>query len=294
MWRLARAGVRRAFGLYHPGRNLDVFPDDIFLVSYPKSGNTWTRFLVANLVYPEKNIDFANLNEVTPDPEALSKRRLSQKPRPRILKSHAYFDPRYPRVIYIVRDPRDVVISSYYFEMKRQNIPQTCSLEEFVPLFVRGLKDHNYGNWADNVSSWFYTRRYNPGFLLLTYEALQADGMRELGRVAEFLRIPADRGRLATALEKSSADRMRELEKKQGDKWSSIRETRQDIPFVRKAKAGGWRTDLPQSCVEEIELAWGRLISDLGYPLTTIDVPDSNSHGATSAWAPVPAPVRGE
>ena len=44
-------GAKRALGLHHPGRNLDVWPDDVFILSYPKSGNTWTRFLIANLVY---------------------------------------------------------------------------------------------------------------------------------------------------------------------------------------------------------------------------------------------------
>ena len=79
------AGGKYFFGLHSPGRNVRVFPDDIFLVSYPKSGNTWTRFLIANLVYPEKNPDFSNINQLLPDPEAMSKRALERARRPRIL-----------------------------------------------------------------------------------------------------------------------------------------------------------------------------------------------------------------
>ena len=67
------AGGKQFLGLHAPGRNLQVLPDDIFLVSYPKSGNTWTRFLIANLVYPEKNPDFSNINVLIPDPEAMAK-----------------------------------------------------------------------------------------------------------------------------------------------------------------------------------------------------------------------------
>jgi hypothetical protein len=267
MWRRIKAGVRRALGLYHPGRNLDVFPDDVFLVSYPKSGNTWTRFLVANLVYPEKNVDFANVNELTPDPEAVSKRRLAQIQRPRILKSHAYFDPRYPRVIYIVRDPRDVVLSSYHFDIKRQVIDENSRIEEYVSRFVRGLGDHNYGTWGENVASWFYVRGESPGFLLVRYEALQSEGMQELSHIAEFLGITPDPQRLSFALQQSSAERMRELEKQQAHQWSSTRETRKDKPFVRTAKSGGWKNELPRSCVAEIESAWGGLMKDLGYEL---------------------------
>ena len=70
MIRLLTTGVKHLFGLHHPGRNLRVYPDDVFIVSYPKSGNTWTRFLIANLVYPEKNPDFSNINALLPDPEA--------------------------------------------------------------------------------------------------------------------------------------------------------------------------------------------------------------------------------
>jgi len=62
---------------------------------------------------------------------------------------------------------------------------------------------------------------------------------------------------------------MRELEKKQGHLWSSTRETRKDKPFVRTAKAGGWKTELPASSVCEIETAWAILMHEIGYELTS-------------------------
>jgi len=105
------AGAKRAFGLHKPGRQLDVFPDDIFLVPTPNRATRGLVFWWPNLVYPDKQVDFANINDLTPDPEALTKRHLARMPRPRIIKSHQYFDPCYRRVIYIVRDPRDVLLS---------------------------------------------------------------------------------------------------------------------------------------------------------------------------------------
>jgi hypothetical protein len=42
------------------------FPDDIFLVSYSKSDNAWTRLLIANVVYPEKIPDFSIINHLLP------------------------------------------------------------------------------------------------------------------------------------------------------------------------------------------------------------------------------------
>jgi hypothetical protein len=267
MIKLLIAGGKHLFGLHAPGRNLQVFADDIFLVSYPKSGNTWTRFLIANLVYPGKNPDFSNINDLLPDPQVMSKRNLERAPRPRILKSHQYFDPRYPKVIYVVRDPRDVVLSEYYFDKKRRAIADDFPLQPFVSRFVRGELNHPYGTWGENVATWFHTRFGDPRFLLVKYEALQSQAMHEMGRIADFLGISTRPEQLAFAIERSSADRMRELEKKQGHLWSSTRETRQDKPFVRSAKSGGWKAELPETSVAEIEMAWGGLMRQIGYEL---------------------------
>jgi len=271
------AGGKQFFGLHHPGRNLRVFPDDIFLVSYPKSGNTWTRFLIANLVYPEKHPDFANINELIPDPEGLTKRHLEQLPRPRYLKSHQYFDPRYQKIIHIVRDPRDVVLSEYYFDIKRRAIADDFPLEKFVSRFVRGELNHPYGTWGENTATWFYTRGNSSRLLLVTYEALQSDGPRQMEKVAEFIGVPADPDRIAFAIQQSSADRMRELEKKQGHLWSSTKQTRQDKPFVRSAKAGGWKNELSEASISEIESAWGKLMHELGYELAVTSLANAGA-----------------
>jgi hypothetical protein len=270
------AGTKRAFGLHHPGRNLAVFPDDTFLVSYPKSGNTWTRFLVANLVYPEKHPDFSNINELIPDPESLSKRHLACMPRPRILKSHQYFDPRYSKSIYVVRDPRDVALSQYHFHRKRRLIEDTYPIERFVTRFVLG-ETSEYGSWHENVASWLATRYRRSGFLLLRYEDMVADTPSGLAKIAAFLDVAADGSRIAHAVAQSSADRMRELESTQIRLWSSTKDTRPDVPFVRSAKPGGWKSDLPEASVVELERAWSPLMKWLGYELASNPPEDSMS-----------------
>lgn len=275
MLRKLVAGGKRAFGLHAPGHNLVVFPDDIFFVSYPKSGNTWLRFLVANLVYPEKNPDFSNIDNLLPDPETMSKRNLERAPRPRILKSHLSFDPRFPKVLYVVRDPRDVVLSSYHFDLKRRAIPDAYPLQEFVSRFVRGeLIDHNprFGTWHENVASWYYARANDPRFLLVSYESLQSQAQQEMAKIANFLGVRADAERLTFAIQQSSAQRMRELEKKQGHLWNSTRETQLDKPFVRAAKSGGWKSELPETSVAEIESKWGALMRELSYELSVPSV----------------------
>jgi Sulfotransferase domain len=251
-------------------RNVAVCPDDTFIVSYPRSGNTWTRFLIANLLHPEIEIGFANIDSVVPDTAALSSRALKRTPRPRVLKSHQYFDHRYPKVIYIVRDPRDVALSYYQFHRKYGFINDDHPIEQFVADFVGGrLISADWGTWAENVASWLYTRGHNAGFLLTRYEDLKQDTYRELTRIASFLGVEAEPELLSKAIERCSAQRMRDLELKEQDLWLGTRKHRKDIPFVGEASAGGWEQKLPAESVALIESAWGELMATLRYELST-------------------------
>ena len=281
-------GTKRAFGLHMPGRMLDVFPDDTFLVSYPKSGNTWIRFLIANLKYPEKHPDFTNINRLVPDYEAHSKRSLNRLPRPRTLKSHQYFDPRYPKVLYIVRDPRDVVLAQYHFGIKQRLHGEDYPLTDYVSRFLANDTGHAYGSWFDHMASWYFTRCNDPGFLLVRYESLHSQPLIEMARIAGFLGAPTDPERLNFAIEQSTGSRMRELEKKQMHVFSSTKDTRPDLPYIRVAKAGGWRTNLPKDCVASIESAWGSLMKDMGYELSAPTRPRIDAHpGLPAATAPI-------
>jgi len=267
MIRRVIGATKRVLGLRPPGRALTVFPDDTFLVSYPKSGNTWARFLIANLVWPDRGVDFANLNWVIPVPDVTPRRDLLRIPQPRIVKSHEYFDPRYPRIIYIVRDPRDVVLSQYHAHRKKRSIDDQYPIEAFVRRFLAG-ETCDYCAWGEHVASWLSTRNGQPRFLLLRYEDMLQDTSRELSRVATFLGINPTEQQIQRAISRSSADKMRKLERAQAQLFNATKGTRQDILFVRAAKAGGWHSALPENCSLQIEEAWGHLMRYLGYELS--------------------------
>jgi hypothetical protein len=262
------------------GRNFAVYPDDTFLVSYPRSGNTWTRFLIANLVHPGGAVSFANIEKLIPDTTSQSNKTLKGTPRPRIIKTHEYFDHRYPKTIYIVRDPRDVALSYYDFHRKYMHIDDTVSLDRFVEGFVSGqLMSAGWGTWGENVASWVYTRQHSDRFLLLRYEDMLKNAEAELIRIAIFLGIDPEPTRIQNAVAYSAADRMRKMEKEQQDEWLATlgvvvrraqkQKRRKDIPFVGGAKSGGWRSSLPEQCVVQIEGAWGELMTKVGYELVT-------------------------
>jgi Sulfotransferase domain len=271
--------ARYLLGTDFAGRQIAVRPDDTFIVSYPRSGNTWTRFLIANLLFPGQSVSFANIERLIPDAEAQSSRYMKRLPGPRVIKSHQYFDHRYPKVLYITRDPRDVAISYYNFSRKFGHIEDALPIEQFVHGFVEGtLLSAGWGTWAENVSTWVAARDGRPSFLLQRYEDLIANTSTELEKVARFFRVDANPERLLQAIENSSADHLRQMEKKEGGEWVTTKNRRADIPFIGTAVAGKWKSVLPSSAVAEIEAAWGTIMARLGYELVTRrDIPSANA-----------------
>lgn len=273
-------------GQVSAGRGATVYPDDVFLVSYPKSGNTWVRFLIANLVHTNEPVTLLNMESYLPSIYILPDRKLRAIPRPRVLKSHECFHPRYKNVIYIVRDPRDVAVSYYHYNLKKRLLAPNYTMEQYLPQFLNDELDMRCGPWGDHVRSWTSMRESRNKFLLLRYEDMQANTEAELARVADFLKIEATPERLKRAVELSSAGRMRKLEKEQSQDWVFTKGMRQDIPFIRSATSGGWRSSLPESCVQAIEAAWGTTMEYMGYPLSK-DLPPFTRQVAKEKPQPV-------
>jgi hypothetical protein len=246
------------------GRYITVLPDDIFIVSYPKSGNTWLRFLIGNLLFQDEPITFSNIERKVPDIYQNNNRKLLKISRPRILKSHEYFDPRYQKVIYIVRDPRDIAVSYYHHCLKFGIITEEQNIDRFLNQFIRGEID-NFGSWKKNVGSWLGARKGDPDFLLLRYEDIMDATVDILKTIAIHLGINFKNESIVRAVELSSFDRMKKLEKRQASEWKPIKNSNKNLSFVRKAQCGGWKKELPRKESEKIEKVWKALMLKLGY-----------------------------
>ena len=224
--------------------------------------------MIANLIHlDQKLVSLTNLEKLIPDIYRHSQAELLSIPAPRIIKSHEFFDPRYPKVIYIVRDPRDVAISYYHYLIRVRKINESHPIEQFVPRFINGDFHSQFGTWGENVRSWLEARSDHDNFLLLKYESLLSDGIKHMREVASFIDASSDDKRLERVIELSSASRMRKLElKRNKEKCPPNKGDRRiDKPFIRAAKSGNWQTDLPEQAVSCIEDSWRPLMQRLGY-----------------------------
>lgn len=262
MRRSAIRGVARAFGrfsavrrLQPPGRDLDTRNGDVMVISYPRSGNTWVRFILANLTERALLDPLADVQQVVPDIYTMSRSELNRMPAPRILKTHEYFDPRYRRVIYLVRDPRHVAISYFDFQRKSGLIPPDVSLDDWVARFV-GPGVDRFGNWQEHVQSWIATRGESREFLLVRYEDLLAHGQREARRLADFLGMGAVSDEdVQHALARSSMNSLKKIQSNQPSRAH---------PSLVGVSHGA-RTVLPPETSQRIEAAFRRTLLELRY-----------------------------
>ncbi|MGH2806397.1 MAG: sulfotransferase domain-containing protein [Actinomycetota bacterium] len=252
-------GIKRAARLTPPGRDVRIRDGDVLLTSYPRSGNTWLRFLLANLLRPDVTHTLETLARVVPDIYKTSARNLERIPDPRVMKSHEYFDPRYPRMIYLVRDPRDVAVSFFHYQRDRGGLPPSLTIDEWMPTYLRGAGSR-HGSWKEHVESWLATRGDSPSLLLLRYEDLVTDPTGELARIAGLLGVEWTRAETEQAIARSSMTKLRAAEARSRDATPGT--------TARRGVAGAWTEELPRPSIEAIETNIGDTMQKLSYDMT--------------------------
>ena len=189
----------------------EVFSDDVYLDSYPRSGNTWTRLLVGNYI-SEGNCTRDSVPEIVPDIHWGDRSVCDDLERPRFIKSHMPFVPEYPRVVYIARDGRDVAVSYYYYYMRLGRLDEASPFSSFLPEFNRGKV--MFGSWSEHANSWLDSGLEQ--LLVIRYEDIKADPKTELLRIVEFAGLPADERLADLAVEKSTFETWQSSEKRAG------------------------------------------------------------------------------
>jgi len=254
--RKARTTVLRLLGRKAGVREpLVIRDDDVFLVSYPRSGNTWVRFLLANLLsYSEGTpVDFYSVHRFIPDLEVRDQwGLLSTLPSPRIIKSHTPHRPAFAQVIYLVRDGRDVY-ASYHDFLTKQGLFQGTLADL---LFQADALP--YGAWHTHVESWLAAGP--KATLVVQDEDLLENPHHELERMAQYIGLEASAEQIDWAVEYSSFDQMHRLEVTIGRPYGVGR-----YRFVRRGAAGGWAEQFDERCKQMMKSTAGATLVRLGY-----------------------------
>jgi hypothetical protein len=252
----------------------------VWLASYPKSGNTWMRFLLAHLLYG--NIEHsADIQWIVPDIHKPAPSKMFRIGETCFRKTHRLWDETHPDAdntigaVYLVRNPLDVLCSLLAYNCPQED---TTSRQHFIYDFlVKGgssyLIDFHIGTWNENVSSWCIQEHAFP-IHIIRYEDLLKNTAQELKAVSAFIGLDVTNEAIESAVAGSSFERMRsmeEIERKTANPgfFQAVHQEkkRDDFRFVNKGTFGQFQHVLSQA---EIQFGYEKLkpvMDALGYQL---------------------------
>ncbi|XP_071484082.1 sulfotransferase 1A1-like [Diadema antillarum] len=243
----------------------EVRHDDIFVITYPKSGTTWMQQIML-LVKFDGDIDnqggrnvmelvpFLDMLDIFTSPDNFEEATpiiltACDMPSPRMLKSHAPTrllpvdlrgDEPKAKVIYVARNPKDVAVSYYHFCRFARGLPFYETWDLFFEEFLAGRAPQ--GNWFENVLPW-WRRRNHPNVLFLKYEDMQKDLKGAVKQVARFMEKSLADDVIDRIVEASRFDRMKIDTQSNPDSLFPKTDTakKEGASFMRKGAVGNWK-----------------------------------------------------
>jgi len=262
--------------LFRIGR-LDFVPraDDIFIVTYPRSGTTWMQMILYQLA-TDGNMDFPHISQVVPWFErvisfnVMSGEDIESLPSPRIFKTHLSHKwiPKGPcKYIYIVRNGRDVAVSFFHFY--KSHLAFKGKFSEFFDLFMRGKVQ--FGSWFEHVAGW-RKHQDDPNILFLEYENLIQDTENCIQRIIHFCGFDIPPERFPEILERCSFAFMKKHESKFDHITAMIWEKGyQQNSFLRKGEIGNAKAYLTSEQEKIFEQTLEKHIGKFGENFGAVD-----------------------
>ena len=207
--------------------------DDQYLASYPRSGSTWLRTMLVNIIVRDANSNPDVFNAVIPGVSITQVPRLRALPSPRIIHTHTYYRPEIKRVVYTLRDGRDVLVSFYHYLVTRRGVRMS-----FAEWFKRYMSREYGHRWEENIRSWLVDARENLGddMLIVHFEEMKARPVQTLEAICGHLGIEAGHDRIESSIDLASLENARKIEKERASG-----NVKGDGLFYRGGKTGQWK-----------------------------------------------------
>ncbi|XP_017782119.1 PREDICTED: sulfotransferase family cytosolic 1B member 1-like [Nicrophorus vespilloides] len=274
--------------------DLEVYDDDVWVTSFPKSGTTWTEELVWCVA---NDLDFeaakVDVDERFPfvefcmyfgmdDPnDAIPYVRRSiefvkSRPRPRFIKSHLPWElmpkqirtfERRPKIIHVARNPKDVCVSYYHHVRFLENYSGDFNL--YVQLFLRNKA--NYAPFFNNILS-YWSRRSEPNIIFLKYEDMKKDLRSILLQVTEFLGYELSEDQVKTLLHHLSFEVMKHNKATDHSNLAAFLKSKgllfnPDGEFMRTGTSGSFKSEMSPAMIEYFNRWTEENLADTGLEL---------------------------
>ncbi|XP_049903077.1 sulfotransferase family 2, cytosolic sulfotransferase 3 isoform X1 [Epinephelus moara] len=222
--------------------------DDVIGVLYPKSGTIWMQEILPLL------LNGGDLTPIQTIPNWdrvpwLEEKRLAevvdQLPSPRAMVTHfpyhlmpASFHTSKAKVIYVMRNPKDILVSSFYFHQMAEFLEDPGTFDEFIEKFLEGKV--LFGKWTDHVKGWKDTD-LGDRIMYITYEEMVQDLPAALKRMSDFLGRNLSDETIQKIAEHCSFKTMKTNTMSNFSLVPKVYMDSDKSPFLRKGIAGDWK-----------------------------------------------------
>ncbi|XP_058386704.1 sulfotransferase 2A1-like [Diceros bicornis minor] len=248
-----------------------VFKDeDVLIVAYPKSGTNWLIEILC-LIHSKgdpKWIQSVPIWERSPWVEAeYGYNILKDKEGPRLISSHlpiqlipkSLFSSK-TKLIYLIRNPRDILVSGYFFWSISKFVKKPESMEEYFEWFIQG--NVPYGSWFDHIHGWM-SMKGKENFLILSYEELKRDTRSTVEKICQFLGKKLEPEELNSLLKNSSFQVMKENKMSNYSLLHGQYLDEKNGSFMRKGISGDWKNHFTVAQAEAFDKIFQEKMADL-------------------------------
>lgn len=220
----------------------EIRADDLFICSFPKSGNTWVRFILAFSRNRNAEINFRNIDSFVPDIYSATD-AVNEARSPRLIKVHWPWFDFYPRTVYIVRDYRDVTLSYYHYQIALGEFKGSFS--EYIKT---GINSTVFGLWSEHVlEAYKFRDQYPERIIILRYEDLLQDSASNIAKLISFAGATKDVD-VKWIEEQCSFLNLQDSERIKGSAFND----QTGKPFFREGKSGSWRDAMSNEDLSEL------------------------------------------
>jgi len=243
--------------------DMEVRASDVWIVTYPKCGTTWTQELIwqvvngVDLERGKESLDarfpFLEFDTLVDIPKTAPYRNRKEKlddvpdDQRRFIKSHLPLSLLPPdlvntaKVIYVVRNPKDVLVSFYHHHKLINGHGYVGDLPSFAKRFMRN--EIMFGPFFPHADE-AWALKDNPNLLILFYEDMKKDLGSVIDRVSQFLESPLTKEQVDSLVEHLDIKNMRNNKAiNPTEELKSIGQMSGDGNFIRKGEVGGWKKE---------------------------------------------------
>ncbi|XP_036024546.1 amine sulfotransferase-like [Onychomys torridus] len=174
--------------------NQEIRDDDVFLVTFPKSGTIWTQQILSSIFFEGHRNSTENVQTMDRIPffeYNIHNFDFTKMPSPRIFASHLpyYLVPKAlknkkTKILYVYRNPKDILTSYFHFTNLMANFEAANSMESFIQKFLEGRVVGSC--WFDHIRGW-YEHRHDFNIMFQSYEDMKKDLRSSVIKICSFL-----------------------------------------------------------------------------------------------------------